>query len=101
MNYPDLFQHAAERAKERAISRAERHASETAVQDFRDSVEALPPGTQFTTDDLNTSGFHDARGCAGPLRKLAKEGAIVALDEYRNSESITCHARPKRVWLRL
>ena len=56
---------------------------------------------EFTSDlaiQLCDRQFVEPRLWGAAFRIVKGEGYIVATNEYRNSASVTCHGRPKRVW---
>lgn len=59
----------------------------------------------FTTDDvldvLETYGIKapkEPRAMAAAMRQAQAEGVIRATADYRSSERVVSHARPKRLW---
>lgn len=59
----------------------------------------------FTTDDVwdvletyNIKGPKEPRAMAAAMRQAQAEGVIRATADYRSSERIVSHARPKRLW---
>ena len=59
---------------------------------------------EFTTDDVWRAGLvpcpNGTNRALGPvLMAAAKAGIIERTDRTRNTEIVTSHARPKRVWL--
>lgn len=92
---------AAHYAAEEAIARV----SGSLTEDQRDDGilavgEAALVRPTITTDDVDfelPEGV-DPRAFVTLMRGAAKHGFIEITDEYRPSTSVTCHARPKRVW---
>lgn len=96
----------AERARDDAIARAERHAvDEWKTVTFgiiRQLAECSP---SFTTDDVWLAlqkvpevATHEPRALGSMMREAAKSGWIVPTDRYVNSQRPECHARPVKVW---
>ena len=58
------------------------------------------PGREFTTDDLwpICDPSSEPRVMGAAMTGFRAAGTIEPTDRYRQSESATCHARPKRVW---
>ena len=59
-------------------------------------------GGLFNTDDvwklLGQSEGLDNRSMGAAMTSARNEGLIVTTDHYRNSEQVSCHGRPKRLW---
>ena len=96
----------AERVRDDAIARAERHAlqewKDTTMQIIKVLAIAYPT---FTTDDvwLELSrtphvGTHEPRALGSMMRAAYKVGWVAPTDQYVKSRRPECHARPVKVW---
>lgn len=103
---PNIFDwHAAQIARDAAIEQVGANASvwwmDNALAAIRQCARALP---EFTTDDvwrvLGQSEGMENRAMGAAMRKAAQDGIITPTDRYRNSEQVSCHGRPKRLWRR-
>ena len=96
----------AERVRDDAIARAERHALQEWKDTTMDIIKVLAIAyPTFTTDDvwleLNRTphvGTHEPRALGSMIRAAYKLGWIVPTQEYENSTRPECHARPVKVW---
>ena len=102
-----MFRHRAAEAKETAIDRALRAADAAWVAMAEMSIlRVAHREPTFTTDEvwqeLETLGPagqpEEPRALGAVLHKMAKQGTILPLDEYRPSLRRVCHGRPVRIW---
>ena len=96
----------AERVRDDAIARAERHA----LQQWKDLTmatikELAVMCPRFTTDDVWIElsrtpdvATHEPRALGSMMRAACKLGWIVPTDQYENSVRPECHARPVKIW---
>jgi len=96
----------AERVRDDAIARAERHA----LQQWKDLTmatikELAVMCPRFTTDDVWIElsrtpdvATHEPRALGSMMRAAYKLGWIVPTDQYENSVRPECHARPVKIW---
>lgn len=60
--------------------------------------------SEFTTDDVwrqmgDAPGPHDCRAMGAAMRRAKTAGVAIPTDRYRDSEQVSCHGRPKRLWV--
>lgn len=68
-----------------------------------DRIRLMPPGREFTTDDLwtaVTSTVREPRAMGAAIKQAAATGLIEGTGAYRRSTRSECHARPVAVWRR-
>lgn len=91
-------------AADLALVDVEANAAPTWLDVARGIVRAMPPGHEFTTDDVWVSlgdvRTHEPRAMGAVMRGLQRDGVIVNTRQYRPSERAECHARPIPVWRR-
>ena len=96
----------AERVRDDAIARAERHA----LQQWKDLTmatikELAVMCPRFTTDDVWIElsrtpdvAKHEPRALGSMIRAAYKLGWVAPTDQYVKSRRPECHARPVKVW---
>lgn len=91
-------------AADLAIDGVEVNADVTWLDVARGIVRAMPPGREFTTDDLwsQLDGVrtHEPRAMGAVMRGLQRDGDVVNTKQYQPSARAECHARPIPVWRR-
>lgn len=102
----ELEREDAERARDEAVARVERHAD----ADWMDAalqavVDLANDRGSFTTDDVwllldarGVPGPHEVRAMGAVMRRAARRGLVLKSDRVRNSVRAECHARPVAVW---
>jgi len=65
-------------------------------------IAALPPGTEFTTDDLwlHLDRPREPRAMGAAMVRASKRSLVEATGVYVKSKRAECHARPVAVWRR-
>ena len=94
----------ADQAADEAIERVSRSLTDDEKRDALIAVgETASHMEQFTTDDVPFRFPLDVdfRAAGYVMRAAAREGFITPSSLHRKSESVTCHARPKRLWISL
>ena len=98
---------AAQKARDAGIDQVQ-----NATSDFwmRNALEAIDvcagKFNEFTTDDVwkqlggqpATGQGPDGRVMGAAMKRAQASGLIVPTDRFRNSEQVSCHSRPKRLW---
>ena len=91
--------------KEEAIARVEANANEEWKQAAYLAMYFVARQQEYLTSDDVWSGLvdgsastHEPRAMGAILKRAAKEGIIVATDDWRVSSRPECHGRPVRVW---
>lgn len=107
IDQPTLFDaFAAQVAKEEALARVENNADPQWKTDMLAAImNVASQSSLFTTDDVwkeldasSSSCTHEPRALGAIMQIAARNGAIVATDNYRPSCRVVCHARPVRIW---
>lgn len=92
-------------AADMAIEGVEANAHPTWLDLARGIVRAMPPGHEFTTDELweklGDVRTHEPRAMGAVMRGLQRDGVIENTKSYTPSARAECHARPIPVWRRV
>lgn len=95
---------AVERVTAAAIQQVDDHADGAWRKAAFEAVRTLAEtGQPFTTDDAQAGmpddvTTHEPRAWGAIMRIMARQGVIEATSQYVNSEQVSCHGRPKRLW---
>jgi len=97
---------AAQAAKEEAMERVELHADEDWKMAAEVAVRLVARrGRPFTTDEVvelltqSNVTTHDLRALGPIMRNALREGLVEESGLWRKSSLVSCHRRPKAVWL--
>ncbi|HEY6032786.1 MAG TPA: hypothetical protein VIV58_00965 [Kofleriaceae bacterium] len=102
---PQLGLMLGEERRDEAIKRAHVNA-EAWCERIAELIRAMPPGTEFTTDDLWITcerlglKIREPRAMGAAVRIAGTRGLVESTHTYRKSERPECHARPVLIWRR-
>lgn len=95
-------------ARDNAILQVDAHADPAWKAIAEEIVYELAQADRpFTTDDVwreltkrGTGGPHEPRAMGAIMRRLQGQGVIKTMEGgYQRSTMVTCHRRPKQVWI--
>ncbi len=93
-------------AKSSSMDAVERNTLLSSKEIILDAIRAVPVGTEFTTDSVWMVIPESVRQeieprVLGPLMTIAAKRRLISrTDRVENSTMVSCHARPKRIWIR-
>jgi hypothetical protein len=103
MMEPDLLA-LIEQARDEAIDRVDRNADRDWMEvAYETGVRLARSRESFTSAEIfdampSAATTHEPRAMGAVMRKLKRDGVVVATDRFVTSSSLLAHGRPSRVW---